>query len=355
MLDTNNKRRVRNFRKGGIRMTKTEQVIRYIREYVRTHNLQAGDKIPSEYELAKRCGVNKTTANKAVARFVQQGLVERRGGAAGSVLTNSPSVCRGTLAIQTLLISGLTYGARIVRGAQAAAEENGYALQYYESGRNSRTQLEMMRASGVSGLLAHCADPVPETYPLPVVYLGNNPPEDQRNVIYSDMYAGARELTGLVYQRGHRQPVLIVHEKNHPFVQGIRDELREHGILLKERQIFAVGSTLAFNPSLVCKEIQEFFPDPGVIMCASDNLAMRLLLHFGEQRIAVPETCSVTGFGFMEEYQRLRPITSVNQFPEELGYTACKGLIDILEGRRKEIRISITPELVKGDTLAVLS
>ena len=294
-------------------MTKTEQVIRYIREYVRTHNLQAGDKIPSEYELAKRCGVNKTTANKAVARFVQQGLVERRGGAAGSVLTNSPSVCRGTLAIQTLLISGLTYGARIVRGAQAAAEENGYALQYYESGRNSRTH------------------------------------------IYSDMYAGARELTGLVYQRGHRQPVLIVHEKNHPFVQGIRDELREHGILLKERQIFAVGSTLAFNPSLVCKEIQEFFPDPGVIMCASDNLAMRLLLHFEEQRIAVPETCSVTGFGFMEEYQRLRPITSVNQFPEELGYTACKGLIDILEGRRKEIRISITPELVKGDTLAVLS
>ena len=45
MLDTNNKRRVRNFRKGGIRMTKTEQVIRYIREYVRTHNLQAGERV----------------------------------------------------------------------------------------------------------------------------------------------------------------------------------------------------------------------------------------------------------------------------------------------------------------------
>lgn len=45
MLDTNNKRRMRNFRKGGIRMTKTEQVIRYIMEYVRTHNLQAGERV----------------------------------------------------------------------------------------------------------------------------------------------------------------------------------------------------------------------------------------------------------------------------------------------------------------------
>ena len=335
-------------------MTKEEQVIHYIEEYIQTHKLKTGDKIPSEYELAKRCGVNKTTANKAVAHFVQQGIIERRGGAAGSVIAVLPSLCKGTLAVQTPLIAGLTYGARIVRGIQAAAIENGYALQYYEAGKKQELQLEMIRFSGVKGLLSHCSKPVSENYPLPTVYLRTCPPDFLCNFIYTDIYSGARDLTRLVYQRGHHFPVLIVHEKDHPFVNGVRDELKEHGISLMDHQIFAIGSTLKFSPLLVYREINEYCPHHTVIMCGSDNIAMRLLLYFEEQRISVPEDVSITGFGFMEEYQRLRPITSMNQFPEDFGYFACKGLIELIEGRRNHIETAIKPKLVKGDTLAVL-
>ena len=334
-------------------MTKEEQVIQYIQEYIQTRKLREGDKIPSEYELARRCGVNKTTANKAVAHLVQRGIIERRGGAAGSVLA-SPVRFHGTIVYRTNLISGLTYGARLVRGAQNAAMENGYALQYMENNGDDTRQFAMIRSSGARGLLITGTNPPEPSFPMPFVCVEHGP-SDIGNHVYSNRLKGAGELLRFVYKRGHRNPLLIAHHEKDEFVEGVFRESAALGCPLSRDHLFSIGSTLEFNPSRVYQSMRRQFPDFTVIMCMSDNIAMRLLLYLEEQRISVPEQLSITGFGSMAEYQRLRPITTMNQFPEDIGYTACKGLVDILEGRRENIREDIDTQLQKGDTLATLS
>jgi GntR family transcriptional repressor for pyruvate dehydrogenase complex len=57
-----------------------EQLVQRLREYVEEAGLQAGDRLPSERELAERLGVSRNTLKQATVALEVQGLVEIRHG-----------------------------------------------------------------------------------------------------------------------------------------------------------------------------------------------------------------------------------------------------------------------------------
>ncbi|MGH8921807.1 MAG: FadR/GntR family transcriptional regulator [Actinomycetes bacterium] len=58
-----------------------EQLVQRLREHVAEAGLQAGDRLPSERELAERLGVSRNTLKQAIVVLEVQGLIEiRRGG-----------------------------------------------------------------------------------------------------------------------------------------------------------------------------------------------------------------------------------------------------------------------------------
>ena len=57
-----------------------EQLVHRLREYVEESGLQAGDRLPSERELAERLGVSRNTLKQATVALEVQGLVEIRHG-----------------------------------------------------------------------------------------------------------------------------------------------------------------------------------------------------------------------------------------------------------------------------------
>ena len=65
--------------------------------------------------------------------------------------------------------------------------------------------------------------------------------------------------------------------------------------------------------------------------CYSDTIAMHLLLHLNSVGIKVPQDFSICGFGNMMTVNQIMPLTTVRQFPETLGYTACSKLIELIE------------------------
>src|ERR687887_1262919 len=67
-----------------------EKVVERLREFIDVQNLQAGDKLMSERELAERLGVSRTSVRQALTALKVMGLVEIRHGD-GVYLQRAPS------------------------------------------------------------------------------------------------------------------------------------------------------------------------------------------------------------------------------------------------------------------------
>jgi len=69
-----------------------EQITDKIREIIATKRLRPGSRLPSERELAKQLGVNRTTVRHALYILQQQGLIEVKPGAGSRLISMTPSV-----------------------------------------------------------------------------------------------------------------------------------------------------------------------------------------------------------------------------------------------------------------------
>jgi DNA-binding transcriptional regulator YhcF (GntR family) len=63
------------------------QLAQLLRELIRTGQLGAGDRVPSEPQLAREYSVSRDTAQRALAMLADEGLITRRRGV-GSIVTN---------------------------------------------------------------------------------------------------------------------------------------------------------------------------------------------------------------------------------------------------------------------------
>lgn len=59
------------------RLTKHEQVYRWLKSNIDTNKFDEGTRLPTEEELAKQFGINRMTVRKAMARLVEEGTVVR--------------------------------------------------------------------------------------------------------------------------------------------------------------------------------------------------------------------------------------------------------------------------------------
>lgn len=61
-------------------MTRYEQTVRLIQQYMADHDLRPGDRLPPETELAKLAGVSLITVRRAMAELASRGMVRREQG-----------------------------------------------------------------------------------------------------------------------------------------------------------------------------------------------------------------------------------------------------------------------------------
>jgi GntR family transcriptional regulator len=67
------------------------QISYWLKELIQTGRYQAGEKLPSEVELSKTCGVNRNTLRQAVAELTSAGLLKKAKGTGTFVSSPSPS------------------------------------------------------------------------------------------------------------------------------------------------------------------------------------------------------------------------------------------------------------------------
>jgi len=66
------------------------QLAQHLRELIRSGQLAAGDRVPSEIDLAREHDVSRDTAQRALAFLAEEGLIVRRRGVGSIVAVTEP-------------------------------------------------------------------------------------------------------------------------------------------------------------------------------------------------------------------------------------------------------------------------
>ncbi len=232
-----------------------------------------------------------------------------------------------------------------VRGIQDRAEYHGYDLVIYntdgDTGKETRfLELAQGRVDGIVAVFFHRT--ANELRPLldrqiAVVRLEAKPQKGgplPLDSLFVDNVTAARDAVAYLLGRGHRRIAMIVGRggPRQPRVLGYQRALLEHGVavercLLRETEFVEGGGYEAM------RELLLLSPRPTAVFAANDLLAMGALVALRETGLQVPDDVAVVGFDDIPAARLVHPpLTTVAQFPQQLGQRAAELLFERLSG-----------------------
>lgn len=112
------------------------QMKEFLLEEIRSGKWSAGEKIPSETQLCKTCGVSRNTAQKAIEELVQEGVLSRRQGLGTFVTT--PRLEQGLMNFysfyETMKAKGIISSVKVLLLTEEPATQHNAAMLGIEAG-----------------------------------------------------------------------------------------------------------------------------------------------------------------------------------------------------------------------------
>jgi len=173
-------------------------------------------------------------------------------------------------------------------------------------GTNSPNLLEALREQGI-----------------PFAVLGNNVigswnPADY-DAVYSDDVQGAFDLTNQLIADGHRD-IWFIGDVDLPWyarcAQGYRKSMQEAGLAPRLSEIHSDERQLGY---LAMRSILSRREPVTAVFAGSDPIARGVYDAIRQSGLIIPDNISVAGFNDSEAALLYPPLTSVREFPEELG------------------------------------
>lgn len=326
-------------------------------------------------EVARLAGVSVATVSRTLkspervlpeTRDKVNAAVEQAGYRPNLMAVQFRSRRTGNLVILVPAIAN-TFFARVISGAQQAAQMAGYRLLLCDTQGREAIEHEFAalvyahQADGVIQLRA--SDPfesiAPGIEPLPLVNACEVVKHAPYPTISLDNRAAARAMTEHLIELGHRRIGIIKGPRSSPLtldrVAGYEDALRLAGI--------------AIDPSLICHgdftlkagydgagTMLELAERPSALFCENDEMAIGALKRIKQRGLRVPEDISLVGFDDIPFAAYCDPpLTTISQPAETFGQKAVEMLIALIEKKPVAQRHVVLPfELtVRGSSAAV--
>jgi DNA-binding LacI/PurR family transcriptional regulator len=256
-----------------------------------------------------------------------------------------------------LLVPDVTnpFFARVLRGAQRAAQEAGYTVALVDTGNDRRWEeqsFEALRAGPVDGYLLFEVMPPEGMGPDEhVVLIESRAP--RRSSVRFDSEGGAEAAFRHLLELGHRR------------VGHLASAFEAPTFSLREAARRRVLSEAGLDPDALPRAITEITIDdardaagplldeqPTAVFCDDDIIAAGLYLAARERGLRIPRNLSVVGFDDMDFARVLDPaLTTVALDAELLGATAFELLMERMAGGRVRRPTVLPAELVvRGST-----
>jgi len=269
-----------------------------------------------------------------------------------------------------VVIAGLKYvgPSRTLNGITKQSEEMGYTLLLKELPRFDTNDVEpllnSLRARQVDGIIWAVPEvgsnrdwlhSQPPELPIPMIFLTMQTRSDLF-IVSVDNYTGGRTATEHLlaqgYQHiGHISGPLDWWEARQRKA-GWQDALSEAGIQVADHH-WESGNWSSASGEQAIRKLLDGYPEMEAVFVANDQMALSVLQVACEKGLQVPQDLAVVGFdGIPEAAYYWPPLTTVYQDQQQLGGTAVRELVQIIEASQQDKAviepktISLQPELI---------
>jgi DNA-binding LacI/PurR family transcriptional regulator len=264
----------------------------------------------------------------------------------------------GTSRAVALLVPDVTnpFFARVLRGAQRAAQDAGYTVALVDTGNDRRWEeqsFEALRAGPVDGYLLFEVMPPEGMGPDEhVVLIESRAP--RRSSVRFDSEAGAAAAFEHLLELGHRRIGHLAADFDAPTFH-LREDARRRvltGAGLDPDTLPRALTAITIDDA--CHAAGPLLDEqPTAVFCDDDIVAGGLYLAARERGLRIPRDLSVIGFDDMDFARVLDPaLTTVALDAELLGATAFGLLEERMGGGRSRRPIVLPAELVVRESTA---
>ena len=307
-------------------------VMEYLKRYIADHHLEAGDRLPTEKELADDLGVSRITVRRAYQELMDSGYIQRIQGS-GTFYTGKPETPDHADKVHVPLVlvdNRSSYPTlEMIRGADQYLGRHGCYLSVHFSQSDSAQERQTIRRLVDGG--ARCLMVYPCTasensafyYDLilsgvRIIFLDRLPREITADLVTSDNFRGGYLAARHLLEAGCTRPCLL---STDPLDRAEALVLRQNGFL------FALGSDarLFTDPQALLRELTQGETPPDGLFFLNDAAALRVLPLLEEAGIAVPRQLALVSFDDLPFAAELpTPLTEVSQSFFRLGYEGAR-------------------------------
>ncbi|MDZ7401095.1 MAG: GntR family transcriptional regulator [candidate division KSB1 bacterium] len=342
------------------------QIVDTIKEKIESGELQPGDQISSQNELAQEYGVSLITVKKALTELIREGVLFSRVGKGTFVAQPAPSIDFTQHHTIGLVLSDLKnpFFSLILHSVEQKISENGYNLLLSNSSQNiekEESQIHRFRDLGVDGMIIASTSHVyratetirklkDDNFPFVMVsYI-----EDE-DIYYvgTDHELGAFIATEHLIQRGYQKIGYLSGESGNLLAElrlkGYRRALEQYGRPFRPEFIFPLP--MKFRDYDSGYQIgQQFFQKsdrPEALFVYNDLSALGFEQAVLDQGYKIPDDVAIIGFDDIErgKYAPV-PLTTIHQPTDEIGQQSVEQLMKIIDGEPVAVRTILKPELI---------
>ena len=189
---------------------------------------------------------------------------------------------------------------------------------------------------------------------VPLVVTGRSLKADRVCCVDADNTAGAQLATDFLLGLGHREIAFITGPEDHP---DARQRLRGYKAALAtydvpfQRSLVVAGDYREAGGFDATVRLFRSGVSFTAIFAANDQSAYGALLAVYKQGLRVPQAISVVGFDDLPASPfTVPPLTTVHRFTAEIGETAARSVVDMIDGRRPESRIPSATLAIREST-----
>lgn len=314
-----------------------------IRRDIENGIYQAGDKIPSEHQLASRTGCSRTTVRRAVVALEREGLVQRRQGSGTYI--NAGKERSDSIQKVGVLVSSTqgTCGQAFLQGVESVLARRGLEMICEQSNRSRTVEAKILRHfldQGVDGILVEAVSAMLpgtnlalydalQTRGIPVVFINCCYQEIRKSVcVAMDDRACGYRLGQALLHAGQREIIALLRWDEPQGLRcfaGIHEAFEEAGVPLpEERVVWYAGKD---DAQWQWKQRNDLPANCTACVCYDRKIAM-MVRHQGDHRL-----CCISLAQNEDDEMPSDGVHLVTRPSFKQGEMAAQKLLNILHGR----------------------
>lgn len=343
----------------------------YIIAAIKSKELNVGDKIYSENELAEKLEISRHTVRQALGELVNEGWLYKIQGKGTFVNKEPMSVSNNskTIAVITTYLSDYIFPS-IIRGIDSVLSVNGYSISLsctYNQHEKERLCLENLLNQNIAAIVV---EPTKSALPnpnidlykrfsdlgIPILFIHGCYRElNCSYVVEDDMEAGYSATKHLI-NLGHEKigGIFKIDDiQGHLRFSGFQKANYENLIKTSDsRIVWFETSDIENNFESKGTILEKLLYDCTAIVCYNDQIALKVMDIARQKNLNVPENISLVSFDDSQlAVASETKLTTIAHPKEALGEEAARAIINMINKSQHYYEIKMKPELiVRGST-----